>query len=193
MRDRDVRKALHAKVLAKHLDAPDTRVIEELGICWGTSRIDIAVINGKLHGYEIKSDADTLERLPSQMFAYNSVFDRVSIVVGGHHAERVLSIIPEWWGVKIASEGAKRAVHFEQFRWPSDNPCVDPFEVARLLWREEAFSILDDLGASQGMKGKSREALYRRLTTVLTSHELGAHVRWRLKQRSGWRVESLSA
>lgn len=192
MRDYDVRKALHAKVLGKHLDAPDTRVIEELGIRWGTSRIDIAVINGKLHGYEIKSDSDTLDRLPCQMEAYNSVFDRISIVVGCHHAERVLSLIPDWWGVKIATLGAQKAVHFEQLRWPSDNPSVDPFEVARLLWREEALEILEDIGAAQGMKGKSREVLYRRLTMVLEPHDLGAHVRRRLKQRSNWRVASPS-
>jgi hypothetical protein len=58
------------------------RIIEELGVVHGKSRIDIAVINGLMHGYEIKSDKDTLQRLPEQMNMYNSVFNKVTLVVG---------------------------------------------------------------------------------------------------------------
>lgn len=66
MRDRDVRQALHRKVLKEHHGDADTLVLDELGLRHGTCRVDIAVVNGYLHGYEIKSDSDTLERLPAR-------------------------------------------------------------------------------------------------------------------------------
>jgi hypothetical protein len=37
----------------------DTRVVEEMGIWAGSVRVDIAVINGEFHGFELKSDRDT--------------------------------------------------------------------------------------------------------------------------------------
>jgi hypothetical protein len=55
VRDRDVREALHRKVLKEHHGDADTLVLDELGLRHGTCRVDIAVVNGYLHGYEIKS------------------------------------------------------------------------------------------------------------------------------------------
>lgn len=56
MRDIDVRNALRRKVLKKHEGEADTRVLDELGLRHGVARIDIAVVNGWLHGFEIKSE-----------------------------------------------------------------------------------------------------------------------------------------
>lgn len=54
MRDQDVRAAVHQKLLKEsHLD-PDCLVIDEFSISLGASRADIAVVNGILHGYELK-------------------------------------------------------------------------------------------------------------------------------------------
>jgi len=39
---------------------------------FGASRIDRAVVNGSVHGYEIKSETDDLTRLPAQARAYCS-------------------------------------------------------------------------------------------------------------------------
>ncbi len=64
MRDRDVRQALRRKVLRDHIGDSSTLVLDELGLRHGTCRVDIAVVNSLLHGYEIKSDADNLARLP---------------------------------------------------------------------------------------------------------------------------------
>ncbi len=85
MRDRDVRMALHHKVLMDHHEDSNTLVLDELGLRHGICRVDIAVVNSYLHGYEIKSDADTLERLPSQISVYSAVLDRVTLVVGKTH------------------------------------------------------------------------------------------------------------
>src|SRR5215472_4149028 len=98
MRDYDVRNALCRKVLAEHFRDPATLVVQELGLWHGDVRVDIAVVNGRFHGFEIKSDTDTLSRLPAQMIAYNNVFDRVTIVAGTKHIEAIGNTVPSWWG-----------------------------------------------------------------------------------------------
>ncbi len=55
VRDRDVRQALHRKVLKEHHGDADTLVLDELGLRHGICRVDIAVVNGYLHGYESKA------------------------------------------------------------------------------------------------------------------------------------------
>ena len=95
----DVREALHAKVLLAHRDDPHTLVVDELGLCEGEARVDIAVVNGFIHGFEIKSERDTLERLPHQVEVYSLVLDRVTLVVAENHAAHAMEVIPDWWGV----------------------------------------------------------------------------------------------
>jgi hypothetical protein len=80
MRDRDVRAAVLRKLAAVYGNDANTRIVQEMGVCSGSVRIDIAVINSELWGYELKSERDTLERLPSQAKLYNRVFDRVTLV-----------------------------------------------------------------------------------------------------------------
>ena len=189
MRDRDVREALRRKVLAEHTRDPDTLVIDELGICHGVARVDIAVVNGRLHGYEIKSDADTLQRLPDQSAAYSAVFDRVTIVAGSKHAQEVTHIVPDWWGIKIATQGPRGAVHFADWRAPRRNPSIDPVELARLLWKEEAIAILESKGV-EGYRRKNRSALHEKLATCLTLNELRDTVRMTLKSRASWRLDA---
>ncbi len=64
MRDAQVRQAFHRSVLRAANECNDTVVIDELGLKNGIVRADIVVLNGKMIGYEIKTDRDTLKRLP---------------------------------------------------------------------------------------------------------------------------------
>lgn len=64
----------------------------------GACRVDVCVINGHLHGYEIKSDVDTLRRLPLQQQFYSDVLDKATIVVGQRHLDHALETLPAWWG-----------------------------------------------------------------------------------------------
>lgn len=93
MKDQDVRFAVHHKLLKEsHLD-PDCLVVDEFSISLGASRADIAVINGVIHGYELKSEYDSLERLPLQIKHYSSVMDKVTLVVAEKHLEGALKLI----------------------------------------------------------------------------------------------------
>src|SRR3954470_9343574 len=145
MRDLDIREALRRDLRARFARDPDTRIIEELGICQGSIRIDLAVANCLLHGYELKSAADTLERLPAQAAAYSRTFDQVTIVTASRHLELTLRMVPDWWGIVQANEHCG-SLNLEVIRPPHDNPSIDPFAVAQLLWRDEALSLLEQGG-----------------------------------------------
>jgi len=53
-----VRPALRAFLDHRQLACPDAILIEELGLCQGLARIDLATVGGVLPGYEIKSNPD---------------------------------------------------------------------------------------------------------------------------------------
>ena len=107
MNDEQIRRQFHRKRLRRHHDDSETVVVDELGLKHGRCRADIAVINGHFIGYEIKSDNDSLRRLPEQIDVYSAVFDRASVIVGEKHACAVKSLIPGWWGLILASQGPR--------------------------------------------------------------------------------------
>jgi hypothetical protein len=55
------------------------------GLDHGQVFVDVAVINGEIHGYELKSERDTLERLPRQVEVYSAVLGRATLVVGASY------------------------------------------------------------------------------------------------------------
>ena len=167
------------------------RLISELGIEHGNFRIDIVTINGIIHGYEIKSDADSLTRLPEQAGAYSAIFDKVTLVVGEKHIIRALSIIPDWWGVKLARSRSDGFVSLSNIRSPLKNTSIDKLAVSRLLWRNEALDILDSRNAVFGVKTKRRELIYQRLASVIDLIDLQEAVREKLFTRQDWRVDQL--
>ena len=97
LRDSDIRPALRRLVQELEVDTPECVVIEELGLNKGAVRVDVAVVNGIMHAYEIKSDADSLRRLTRQAEHYGKCFDRVSLVFGQKHLELARKAVPEWW------------------------------------------------------------------------------------------------
>lgn len=187
MNDAQIREQFHRKRLAKYHSDVDTIVVDELGLQHGRCRADIAVLNGNLIGYEIKSDCDTLRRLPSQVSVYSAVFDRVSLIVGLRHAEAARSLIPSWWGLVVSSVGPRGGVSFNTVRKPAPNRKVDPYSVAQLLWRDEAAAILEGLGANKRLLRSPRRFLYEALTSELGLADLRGHVRQCLKSRRTWR------
>ncbi len=187
MRDIDIRRALLVDKRL-HFDEPDTRIVEELGLCQGVARVDIAVVNGSIHGYEIKSERDTLARLPGQIDIYSRALDSVTIVSAPIHAAKTAKVVPSWWGIWIAVQHEDE-LRLETSRESRPNPEVDPFSVAQLLWRDEALQVLVDSGLASGLRSKPRLELWRRLASDLTIKELGDVVRERLKHRgANWRA-----
>ena len=188
MRDRDIRAALWELLQKNHADDRDTLVLDELGICEGETRADVAVVNGSLSAFEIKSDRDTLTRLPRQVEVYQRVFDVVTVIVGGRYVERIVDIVPNDWGV-IQAVPAEESVKLKPFREPKKNDAVDPFSLAQLLWRDEALALLEDRGLARGLRSKPRRVLWQAIAEQLSLVEVSEAVRVQLKTREGWRSD----
>ena len=94
--DREVRDLLKRHLADAHF-GDDTIVLDELGLCQGDVRIDVASVNGELAGYEIKSPADSLARWPKQCRIYSKVVDRAWLVATEKALEAAQA--PGWWGV----------------------------------------------------------------------------------------------
>jgi hypothetical protein len=163
MNDKQIREALRTKIFRHYLPMPDVSILEEVGIRHGAARIDFLVVNGMLHGFELKSDRDNLSRLENQIQIYSSVLDRVTLVVGYRLADKALKKVPEWWGVKLASLGKRGGIHFRDARSPKNNPCVQKEALVKLLWQNQALEVLEELGADAGVRSKTRKEIYARL------------------------------
>jgi hypothetical protein len=186
MRDYDIRYHLHNEYLAHFKRDGESIVVDELGVCNGISVVDVAVINGSLHGFEIKSDSDTLLRLPKQVESYSKVFDYATIVVNGKYVNRVAQLIPDWWGIWLIYE-KDNTVQQTVIREARRNQQIDPFAVAQLLWKEEALDLLDKIGLSKGNKTKRRWLLWEILATEIPLSDLCENVRYYLKKRADWK------
>lgn len=158
----------------------------EWSICVGATRVDIAAINGSITGCEVKSAQDNFGRLESQMRLYSAVLDTAVLVVEGNvaaaHAE---GIIPDWWGLWSASKKTN-GVGLEFVRAPAPNPAPDALSIAQLLWRDEAYDVLDRRGLSMGLRKATRWRLWEALADQLPLLVLQREARAAIKARQGW-------
>jgi hypothetical protein len=185
MKDACIRQLLKGTELRRFLDDPNSKVVDELSLPVAKARIDVAVINGFLHGYEIKSASDTLQRLPSQIEAYTKVFDYLSIVTESKYHERILDFVPPWVGLIVCNE-KKDVKMIEQIRKPKLNKDKQVFFIAKLLWREE---LIDSLTEYQiPFRKKDRNwLLCETLSSNLDINEVSFIVRDKLKKRVDWK------
>lgn len=187
MRDRDIRTVLRDQLHKEYGHDSDTRILDELGVCQGSVRIDMAVVNGSLNGYEIKSERDTLERLPQQCAHYSKVFDHITVVVGPSYFPAIREKVPDWWGVVVAQPSEDGTPILVQKRKPKKNPELHPYSIAQLLWRDEALAVLEEFGMADGFRTKPRKQIWQALADYLRLDELRDRVRSKLVSREGWR------
>lgn len=181
--DPDIRAVLKNRLQTKHALDPDTVVVEELGLCQGQVRVDVVVVNGVLHGYEIKSDSDNLHRLSNQVSSYGKVLDRATLVVGARHFQEAIEQVPKWWGV-MKAELTPKGIRLKEVRRGRKNPSRDPRIMAELLWRDEALDLLKVRNAVRGLLTKPRQHAWDRVAEVFDVNEIGDAVRARLKARA---------
>jgi hypothetical protein len=178
-RDVDVR-ALLKRHLAGAPAATPTRILDELGLCEGDVRVDVAVINGELAGFEIKSPADTLARWEKQCRVYSKVLDRAWLVA----TEKSLAAAkaPDWWGLIRVVETANQ-LGIRVWRDAKPNPSPDALAIAQLLWHAEALEALERRGLARGVRSKRRSFAWQRMIEALTLDEIRSEVRAALQAR----------
>jgi len=191
MNDKEIRFNFHGKRLQRQHAQKDTLVIDELGLNHGQCRADIAVVNGHFVGYEIKSNRDSLRRLSVQVKSYNSVFDKISIIVGERYSNSIHNHVPEWWGVIVSIKGPRGAINFDTIRKAKINKNINPISIARLLWRNEAEELLRQKKFPPRVLRQPRAVLYEYLIETLNIRELRNFIREYFKKRKNWRCHKL--
>ena len=186
MNDADIRESLLKTLRRRHDRSSGTVIVEEFGVCQGDARADLAVINGSIHGYEIKSERDTLNRLAAQETNYSRVFDYVTLVTSSSHLGKIKSAIPSWWGIREAKY-VKGELRLTSIRKERRNNDIDPAALVQLLWRDEAIELLRERKLHQGIVAKPRKEIWRRVVDSLTLDELRSAVREKIKMRKRWR------
>ncbi len=186
-----IRDALKSRHLRHHSRSKDVLIIDELGLAHAKGRVDVAVFNGHLHGYEIKSMSDTLERLPRQIELYSGSLQKLTLVAATKHFKSASSMAPEWCGMIEVVNGPKGGLQFVPHRRATLNPDIDPFMLAHLLWRPEAQELLLSLGASNKEVNAPRSQLYRSIAAELPVQQIAAAIKRAMASRKTWRDHQL--
>ena len=76
--------------------------------------------------------------------------------------------------------------NLDVIRAPESNPAPDPLSVAQLLWRDEAFAVLERHGLGQGRRKATRWRLWEALAEHLPLSDLQLEAREAIKARPDW-------
>lgn len=184
LRDYDIRARLLMHLREQH--PTDTLIIEEMGLCQGNARVDVAVANGELAGYEIKSDRDTFRRLFNQCKHYEACFDSVTIVVGSSHLEAAKTVLPRFWGI-LEAIGCGNQIKLFSRRKPRRNANIQSDSLVRLLWKQEVIAALGSVGITVDAKKMARPELWEMLVRNMPLSGVRDFVREAIKARGDWR------
>lgn len=146
----------------------------------GTTRADVVHITEHfMHGYEVKGDRDTLQRVPNQLRCYAGAYDFVTFVVTEKHLPKLLPLLPAWVGILVATEHALRP-----HRPAAYNAAVERAPVAALLLLEEVKQFLLALGLTgvSTLRGRDIAHLLRTNHRIPLAR-LAQYVRERLMAR----------
>lgn len=168
--DKHIRESLHTYLRNDIASAPGSVVIDELVLQQKDGRADVAVVNDHFHCYEIKSDADTLERLKRQVKVYGKVFDYLSVVVTEKHFDKAAKALPKHWGTHIwfPKEVFVSAPKVVEMRAPTLNPGVQISSLTQLLWRDSALALLREVGAAKGVTTRPKWFLWKHIQETCT-------------------------
>ena len=178
--DQDIRAKLIETLQVRFPIRKSNLIVNEFGC--DSARVDVAVVNCALHGYEIKSDQDTAARLVTQVPAYCRIFDYMTLVVGSKQKPTMIEHIPDWWTVVVASFAGDQ-VKLKEVRQGRRNPSPSSDAVVRLLWSAEAMRLLRRRGVSVPRHFRA-EDVWGVVVETLEHDELALEVRKALRARA---------
>jgi len=173
-----VRRALRSSTLAR--DGGKHVAVDEFWLPGSGGRADLVVLGRYMDAFEIKTEHDSLRRLPAQAAAYQRLFDRCTAVVAEKHLAKAQVMLPDFWGISSISMNGH--VSFISHRKAKLNRHVDPELLVRLLWRDEALAALMSV-TGQAPGKTTRTALWRALVSTVSPLELKRIVRKALMER----------
>ncbi len=170
--DRHVRVHLHAYLQSEVVKTPDAVVIDELTLQRKIGRVDVAVVDSHLRGYEIKSEADKLDRLARQTVIYGQVLDYLSVVVDDRHLHQAIAAVPKFWGVYVWFPDSGVGL----IREPKKNTRVEKVALTQLLWRDSAIALLKEHNADKGASSQAKWRLWPRVAEACELEAIHAAV-----------------
>lgn len=181
LKDQDIREPLFDFFDEKF---GKVRIIEEKQIA--KSRADVMlVLEEKLIGVEIKSDADTYARLARQVKDYNKFFDYNYVVVGSSHSKHIEEHVPEYWGI-IEAISKEESVEFNVLREPEINKRAQrTYKMKRklsILWRPE-LSHIQEINGMPKYKQRSKDFVITKIMEKVPWDLLHRQIREELFQR----------
>ncbi|MGX1960241.1 sce7726 family protein [Serratia proteamaculans] len=97
------------KIFLKRHRKNSSTMITELRV--GNNKADCVIVNGHSTCYEIKTEFDSLKRLPEQISTYLKVFEKVYVVCAKVHVENVISIVSDDVGIiELTDKGSLNEV-----------------------------------------------------------------------------------
>jgi hypothetical protein len=184
--DRAVRELVRAEIgRFLHKGSPVV-MVEEMEVCLGRARVDLAVISDQLIGIEIKSVKDDVTRLPAQAEAYSRCFDRVVLVVDESLVAKATPLIPAWWGLVVSFQQDVRLTYVFERR-PRRNPQLDLDALLALLWREEVDALLGDLLGISAQPRATKKSIRAQLLAEIDPPVLHCASLNKLRGRTDWR------
>jgi hypothetical protein len=190
VRDTDVRDGLAVEVSSRMGGQPHL-LVPEVDIRWSIpARADALLIANRISGFEIKSDIDTLTRLPRQVKAYGQVVERAYLVVGERHRAKATELVPAWWHIWVASWQEEKVVVRETRRGRL-NPAVSPLAVTSFLSRQQLIAELVRLGEKR-LSSKTVDDLRLLLVGRLGNAATMKIARAGMLERADWQRRSMA-
>ena len=148
----------------------------------GTARADVLmVMEDKLCGIEIKSDADSYTRLKGQVRNYDKYYDRNMVAVGSKHAMSISEHVPDHWGI-ITIDEEKGLPDFYILRPFKDNPHFEIKNKLSILWRPELAHI-QELNLMPAYKGRSKDFVREKILDTVEEDILNRQISDELFER----------
>lgn len=191
MRDTDVREALIA-VVARRVGAQPHLLVPEVDVRWSIpARMDALLVADRISGFEIKSDVDSLTRLPRQIEAYGAVVERAVLVVGDRHLAAGTAVIPPWWTV-WGARWRDNEVIIREVRRGRLNPNLNPLAITSFMSRDDLSEALRVRGFTR-LSTYSADELRQLLANSVSPRETVRLARTAMLGNALWRSRSLSA
>lgn len=105
----------------------------------GLNKADCVILNGASTCYEIKSEYDSLVRLPEQLESYLNLFDNVYVVATDKHISKIEALAPESVGILNLSKRNTLTEHKPATR--SDRP-IDVETLMASLRKKEYLMVV---------------------------------------------------
>jgi hypothetical protein len=165
-------------------------VVDEMEVCSGRARIDLAVIADRLIGIEIKAVRDGVTRLPGQVKAYSQCFEYVILVMHESLESKAATLVPQWWGIVVAGESQSRAC-YRFLQRPRLNPSPNLEVLLSLLWRDEVGALLSTLMGGVAKPRATKRAIRAELLSGIEAQVLRHAILQKLRERKDWRSVSI--